>query len=453
MPIPASTGATAQTVRDPRLDFFRGIGMFIIFMAHLPGNFFTLYIPARFGWSDATEIFVFCSGMASAIAFGKIFAHAGWWMGTARILQRIWQVYWAHIGLFLVILLLVIFQTWVSQTGALCLYENSRLCGSPDSGPAWNYVGRLNIIHVFRETNGSPAMANFAGIMTLTWVPNLFDILPMYIVILGMIPVIVGLANYHRFAAFAFVIIVWLAAQDWLAQFLGYQRGIGLPAEPWSDRQWFFNPFGWQLVFFTGFALMKGWLPKPPVLKSVIWIAGLFLVITIPYAFWGIHNDEVFQPSDYGPAIDFSWANVREIRDMLQPLWGKPDFGLLRYVHFLCLAYLCWILAGKGGENLQFSGKFGQLFVRVVHKVGQQSLATFMGGLVLGRFCGFVLDVINPNMGSEIFGSGTDLAYWFNWLTMSIVNLAGMAGMVGIAYLVSWYKKTPWKDADRKRSV
>ena len=33
---------------------------------------------------------------------------------------------------------------------------------------------------------------------------------------------------------------------------------MGLPAEPWSDRVWFFNPFGWQLVFFTGFALMAG---------------------------------------------------------------------------------------------------------------------------------------------------------------------------------------------------
>ena len=30
---------------------------------------------------------------------------------------------------------------------------------------------------------------------------------------------------------------------------------LAFPAEPWSDRTWFFNPFGWQLIFFTGFAL------------------------------------------------------------------------------------------------------------------------------------------------------------------------------------------------------
>ena len=68
------TAAAAQVrPRDPRLDFFRGLGMFIIFIAHLPWNSWALYIPARFGFSDATEIFVFCSGMASAIAFGRIF--------------------------------------------------------------------------------------------------------------------------------------------------------------------------------------------------------------------------------------------------------------------------------------------------------------------------------------------------------------------------------------------
>jgi len=59
-----SKPATAPRVRDPRLDFFRGVAMFIILLAHTPGNPWTLWIPARFGFSDATEIFVFCSGMA-----------------------------------------------------------------------------------------------------------------------------------------------------------------------------------------------------------------------------------------------------------------------------------------------------------------------------------------------------------------------------------------------------
>src|SRR5208337_1620931 len=61
------------------------------------------YIPARFGFSSAAEMFVFCSGCASAIAFGSVFARCGWGIGTIRIACRIWQLYWAHIGLFLVL--------------------------------------------------------------------------------------------------------------------------------------------------------------------------------------------------------------------------------------------------------------------------------------------------------------------------------------------------------------
>ena len=96
---PTTTGG--KPPRDLRLDFFRGVAMFIILLAHTPGNTWTLWIPARFGFSDATEIFVFCSGMASAFAFGSVFLKKSWFLGAARIMFRVWQVYWAHIGVVL----------------------------------------------------------------------------------------------------------------------------------------------------------------------------------------------------------------------------------------------------------------------------------------------------------------------------------------------------------------
>ena len=436
--------------RDPRLDFFRGVAMFIIFMAHLPGNFFTLYIPARFGWSDATEIFVFCSGMASAIAFGAVFKNHGWMMGTFRILHRMWQVYWAHIGLFCAVLSLMILQTWASSTGALCFYEGSRLCGSPETGPAWNYVGRLNIGHFLETGTGSPTSTNFLAFMTLTWVPNLFDILPMYFGILALVPIIIALYHIHPIAAAAFSLTLWLAAQEWVFRLIGLDGyALSLPAEPWSDREWFFNPFAWQLVFFTGFALMAGWLPKPPVKKSLIVICIAFVAITIPFAFWGIYRSETI--SLFGLAsFDLSWANLKATREAISDFRQKTDFGILRYLHFLALAYLFWILAGEGGNNLDFQSRIGKWFVKIVHKVGQQSLATFMGGLFLARFCGFINNIINRNLGSVLF-ENESLAYWYNWFQMTLVNLLGMAGMVAIAYLVGWIKKTPWKNDTKQQ--
>ena len=112
----------------------------------------------------------------------------------------------------------------------------------------------LNLRRFSRQYGREPV-----GLLTLTYVPNYFDILPMYLVILAMVPVMVALAR-----------VASGAGQLVCARCLARGGGRTGPArgplgEQWSDRTWFFNPFGWQLVFFTGFALMAGWLPRPPV--------------------------------------------------------------------------------------------------------------------------------------------------------------------------------------------
>ncbi|HRE21974.1 MAG TPA: OpgC domain-containing protein, partial [Rhabdaerophilum sp.] len=90
--------------------------MLIIFVAHMPGNSWFNFIPARFGFSSAAELFVFCSGLASSFAFGRVFRKNGWLAGTRRILFRIWQVYWAHIGLALVLMTLSAFASQLTGT-------------------------------------------------------------------------------------------------------------------------------------------------------------------------------------------------------------------------------------------------------------------------------------------------------------------------------------------------
>lgn len=387
----------AKRPRDPRLDFFRGIGMFIIYVAHVPWNWWTLWIPARFGFSDATEIFVFCSGMASALAFGKIFDQHGWGIGAARIAHRMWQVYWAHIGQFLVI---AVGLVMIHESGYL-----TRCCNLTQ-----DYVVSLNLWHLFDNT----AVA-LPGIMTLTWVPNYFDILPMYIVILALIPLIMLASRVSVKAAFAVSIALWLAAQFDL---------LNLPAEPWSEREWFFNPFAWQLLFFTGFAFMRGWIPAPPVNTKLVILCALIVVATIPFAYFRVYSSN---------HLDWVWA--REIREAIRPLWIKTEFGILRYIHFLALAYLAWIAAGEHGKYLLGHGKLWGGFVRVVQKVGQQSLAVFMASLVVAQAAALLRDMV--------WGRG-------EWIPQILSNLLGFAALIAVAYVVSWYKSQPWRKPPAK---
>ena len=86
--------------RDLRLDFFRGVALLLIFVAHVPDNWFAQYRPGAFGLSDSADIFVFVSGSAAAFAYGAVFRRAGFLAGTARVVRRCAQLYAGHLGLF-----------------------------------------------------------------------------------------------------------------------------------------------------------------------------------------------------------------------------------------------------------------------------------------------------------------------------------------------------------------
>jgi hypothetical protein len=357
--------------------------MFIILFAHIPWNAWANWIPARFGFSDATEIFVFCSGVASALAFGRVFERRGWALGAARIVQRIWQVYWAHIGVFV---------ATVAVLGA-----------AQAAFPGGRYLADLNLAPFLADPAGG-----LLGLLTLTYVPNYFDILPMYLVILGLIPVAMAAAGRGLGLAATGSVALWcLAAVGTLE----------LPAEPWSDRAWFFNPFSWQLLFFAGFAFGRGWLRPPAFNGKLALAAAAVLIAAAPVS------------CQFGFECHAAWGTAPWLGDAhraLFPLIDKTHLGPLRIMHFAALAYLAYSLAGEGGRRL-----VGPLCAGVA-LVGRQTLAVFMTGLVLAQALGVALDRL---------GHG--------WAAQTGVNVVGCATLVVVAGLVEWFKGAPWSGKGR----
>ena len=385
--------ASGAPSRDIRLDFFRGVAMILILISHVPGNKVTYFIPARFGWSDSAEIFVFCSGMASAVAFGGTFLRAGWWMGCARVLKRLWEVYWAHIGLFLALATTLVA---IDMSGIEAHAEWHRI-----------WLGELNLEFFFDDP-----MANLLGLMTLTYVPNYFDILPMYLLVIAMIPAVMLLARVHPWLAMAASVALWAVAQSGALQ---------LPAEPWSDREWFFNPFAWQMLFFTGFAFMRGWLLEPPVNRWLIGAAVIVLLASIPFARWYIYRD-----------VDW----ILDWRKAHAGLFTKTEQGIFRYLHFLAMAYLAWLAVGPAGRRLVSGGsglaaRVKRAVVAATVKVGQQSLAAFVFAMWLSIMMGFALDFV-PGRG---------------WAAAFGVTAAAILLLVAVAYLLAWFKREPWRGA------
>jgi hypothetical protein len=371
-------GAPAPQVkrpRDERLDVFRGLTMLIIFIAHVPANSWNAWIPARFGFSSGAELFVFCSGFASALAFGSTFVRRGWWLGTARILYRLWQVYWAHVSLVVALV-------------ALAALIDS-------------LFGRADLAAQFGPLVADPERA-LLGLVTLTWQPDYLDILPMYLVILALIPVAMGLRRWHP--ALPFLMVALLYALVWT-------EGLNLTGNPWNGAGWFLNPFAWQGIFFIGFFIAMKWLPVPP-LRQRRWViaAAVIVVVSMPFSFWGLLAH---------------WPAGQGLRDLVLPgETEKSQLHPLRILHFLALAYLVLSLIEPWRARLD-SG-LGHLLILI----GRQSLAAFLASIVLARLAGTAADMA---------GQGGAV--------VALLNLAGFGAILSVACVVAWFKRSPWSGA------
>lgn len=361
----------SRTSRCDAVDFCRGLALLIIFINHIPFNELSLYTPARFGFSDAAEIFIYCSGLVSALAFGRCFDQAGVGLGTVRVLHRCGQIYLAHLGLFI-------------SLAVVCLLGNVWL-GYVD------YIGRLNIHYFFDQTPDA-----LLALASLTYVPNYFDILPMYLVILFWTPLIWILARWRRSLGLLAPVLIYAAMWRW---------GWELPADPVSDRPWFFNPFAWQLLFFTGVAFGAGWLQVAPGRIGLTWLAGAIVLLAIPLS--------------YEPIVGrLEWLSG--LRASLGPLLDKTHFGLLRGLHFLALAYLVYSWLQRRPDWLR---RLPAVWLR---KVGEHTLPIFLLGMNLSYVGGMLLDA---------FGHGVVVLAW--------VNIGGCAARswridAGIAWGLAW---------------
>ena len=362
--------------RDVRLDVFRGLAMFIIFIAHVPSNAWVMFIPAQFGFSSGAEMFVFCSGIASGLAFGSIFVKRGYWMGVARVAHRVWQVYWAHIGLCLVVACVYFLAGNISQS---------------------DYPAMIGLDWLQHDATHA-----LLAMMTLRFTPAFLDILPMYVVLLAAIPVVIAVTRVSKYLFFACSVGLWLAVQIWNFNIATGEGQAGV---------WFFNPFAWQLLFFTGFSFSMRWLPRPVFKTGPLFYLCLAIVVgSIPVNFWAFREIYASQPD----------LKLWFVQGDLYA--GTTNEHILRYLHFLALAYVMLTLVEPRRHLLE------NRWIQPIILVGQQSLATFLGSLALALSSGIVLDQIGRS-----------------WLVVSLVNIVGFASILAIAHIARFFKKSPWK--------
>lgn len=247
MPDPA-TPTRVPSTRDPRLDVFRGICLVMIFINHVPGTVYENFTSRNFGFSDAAEGFVLMSGIAAGLAYSIDFRDRSMrlWTGLARVWRRVWTLYLVHI--------LTTFAALAAAAGVALWLGNSELLF--ENQMKWVWIDPLN---------------TFVGLVILTHQFGYVNILPLYLVLLAVAPVLLFAGWRFPLWLMGMSVAVWLIAGIWR---------LGPPNYP-SSGVWFFNPMAWQVIFITGLLTgiaMKAGRRFVPVRRWLQVLTGIFLV-------------------------------------------------------------------------------------------------------------------------------------------------------------------------------
>jgi hypothetical protein len=369
---PAKGGPTAPTAaRDFRLDFFRGLALVFIFVDHIPENVLSYFTLQAVQFYDAAEVFIFISGYTAALVYGRTLASNGAFYATAQVLRRVWQLYVAHIFLFM------IFIAEVSYT--VTTFNN----------PMYNDEMRV------ADFLGEPHIAIVKALL-LEFQPTFLDILPLYILLLLIFPVILlGLRLQP----------LLVLIPSFLVYGLVQVTDASVPAYP-EGHVWYFNPLAWQFLFTAGAALRLGLTPTQPRLRP----GGALLSIAIAIVAFGL-------------VIKLTWT-IHGIWDsfpglFLKELWpvNKSNLSPIRLVPFFSTVVVIAALVPPDAVFLRSPA------AKPIILCGQQSLEIFCLGILLSALGHFLLSEYNSGIVIQL-----------------AVNFVGVLALFLTAKMIDWYK-------------
>jgi hypothetical protein len=353
---------------DRRIDLLRGLANWFLFLDHVPHNVVNLLTLRNFGFSGATDMFVFVAGYAAAISFGRMAQERGSLVATTRILRRIWQLYVAYLVLF------VIYIGIISNVAAQ--YSTTEI------------IDEYNVIGIVDH----PIRTLMRGLMLQAKPLNL-DTLQLFVALMAFFPIILWsiLRRPNLTLAGSFAFYVAARVFDW-----------SLPSFPTGT--WFFNPFCWQLLFVLGCWLAVNGARLAAVAHHLPWLriaAGAYLLFALAVTL-AAHSQAV---DNVLPIFGF---------DPFTPT-DKENLAFYRVVHLLALGLLFTYFVPRYWPALR------SRWLEPIMKCGEEWLTSFCVGVFLSFAAHFIL-ITGPNsVAMQILVSVTGIAmmtavaYYISW--------------------------------------
>jgi len=339
----AATSAPAITLpvageRELRLDLFRGLALWLIFVDHLPPNILTWLTIRNYGFSDATEIFIFISGYTAAFVYGRAMLESGVVIATARVLRRVWQIYVAHVFLF------TIFLAEISYVATS--FENPL------------YTEEMGIMDFLKQPDVTIVQA-----LLLRFRPVNMDVLPLYIVLMLFLPLILWLMRWKADLTLGLSVALYAVTWEYDLYLSAYPNGV-----------WAFNPFAWQLLFVFGARCSLGGAKR----MAKVLASPVTLWICLAYLFASFCVTMTWYFPQLGHVVP------RRIEQWMYPI-DKTDLDVLRFAHFLALAAVTVRFLRRDWPCLRSP------WLRPLILCGQHSLEIFCLGVFLAFAGHFIL--------------------------------------------------------------
>jgi hypothetical protein len=367
---PSMKAELAARDGDLRLCLLLGLAAWFLFLDHVPHNAVSQLTMRNFGFSGATDLFVFVGGYIAAILYGRMMLERGFVVTATRIFKRLWQLYAAYVVLFVLYINLIGYVARRSRASEL--------------------IGEFNVTGIVDHT-----VRTLIHGLLLQAKPLNLDVLQLFIVLMAFFPfVLFGMMRRPNLTV-AGSIGLYVAARyfDW-----------NLSSFP--DGRWYFNPFSWQLLFVLGarLALIGAnelrairRLQDFPILRIAAWLYLLFaLVVTAAGKF-----------PQAGIVPDF-------LRDVFIPN-DKENLAPYRVLHFLALAFLFTYMVPRDWHGFQWQA------LRPIIKCGEEWLPVFCAGVFLSFAAHLVLITGPDSLAMHFLVSFggitmmTAVAYYVSW--------------------------------------
>lgn len=358
------------------IDFWRGFALVTIFVNHIPGVFYDRFTPRNFWISDSAELFVFLAGWSLRVAVGKPENPTPTGEIMSRLGGRIVNLYAAHIMIVTIAIALL--------AAAATLLDNPLLL-------EWN-----NAAAVFHD----PINAHI-GLVLLSYQLGYFDILPLYVALMMIAPLIVLIHRSAPGALFPLSLTIYLVTLIWQ---------IDVPSWPTSGT-WFFNPLAWQMVFVLGFLMARergiGGYVRTHI-ERVRLLAALLVVVGLIVHIYGLLPDPTQVPE---PILLF--------------VSSKTHATPLRLLQFLALAAtFSWAFP--------YILQWARVLTGFLCMLGRNSLNVFCIGSLL-----------------SLTGQIVRFVYTGDILVDTMLVIVGIAVMGGTAWLSEWRRSR----SERERAL